>query len=440
MKTSGVGMGEAWETRLGWSGRLIWRLAAELWRGEWSLRAKGLVFTTLLSLAPLLAVSFSVLKAFGVHYQLEPLLGNALHPLGAKGVEISRAFAGFVENVHAGVLGAFGVALLLYTVVAMIQQLEEALNAIWQLRRERPWPRKLFEFISVILVGPVLILSAAGVADSVFGSPLTQRLMAESGLALFFAIGGDAWPVLLVMGTFTAIYLWAPNTQVHPLPALGGGAAAAVLWHTCGWLFSIFFVDNGNYSTIYSAFASWILFLLWLYVGWLIVFTGAAVAFHLQHPSVLREEDPAGSAPSVSLAGAFREKAGLHLLARLAESAYRGEPPHTAESLARGLQLHAQPVEDLLRLFVAAGLLHETGEEPPCYVFVRPPDAISLQEVIEALRGSCSEMAWMQRLPPHPIIDPLEAQCRLALERSLAGKSLRDLAAGGETPREGASS
>ncbi len=118
--------------------RTVWLLGRELTDGQLTMRAMSLVYTTLLSLIPLLAVSFSVLKAFGVHNQIEPVLLNLLEPLGTKGVEITATIIGFVENMKVGVLGAVGLGLLLYTVVSLMQKVEESFNYIWHVSQHRP--------------------------------------------------------------------------------------------------------------------------------------------------------------------------------------------------------------------------------------------------------------------------------------------------------------
>ena len=106
----------------------------DLMGGMITLRAMSLVYTTLLSLVPLLAVSISVLKGFGVHDQLEPTLVHLLAPLGEKSVEISAKIVGFVENMRIGVLGALGLAMLIYTAVSLIQKIEAAFNQTWRLK------------------------------------------------------------------------------------------------------------------------------------------------------------------------------------------------------------------------------------------------------------------------------------------------------------------
>ena len=98
--------------------RVTYVVIRDLLGGELNLRAMSLVYTTLLSVVPLLAVSFSVLKAFGVHNQVAPLLEEFLRPLGPKGIQLANDVVGFVENVNVGVLGAVSLALLIYTVVS----------------------------------------------------------------------------------------------------------------------------------------------------------------------------------------------------------------------------------------------------------------------------------------------------------------------------------
>ena len=85
-------------------------MVQDLMEGQLTLRSMSLVYTTLLAMVPLLALSFSVLKGFGVHNQLEPILLNFLAPLGGRGVEITHRVIEFVDNIKVGVLGTLGLA------------------------------------------------------------------------------------------------------------------------------------------------------------------------------------------------------------------------------------------------------------------------------------------------------------------------------------------
>ena len=102
--------------------RIVHCLIRDISEGQLTLRAMGLVYTTLLAMVPLIAVSFSVLKGFGADNQVEPMLLGLLEPLGDKGVEITSKVVDFVDNINFAVLGSLGVALLFYTVVSLMQK------------------------------------------------------------------------------------------------------------------------------------------------------------------------------------------------------------------------------------------------------------------------------------------------------------------------------
>ena len=132
-------------------------------RGQLSLWAMSLVYTTLLSLTPFLALGFSLLKALGVHNSLEPVLIEALRGLGpAQAKQVSDTVVTFVSKVEVGVLGSLGVALLLYSAVSLIQKVEGAFNEVWQVENPRGISARLTEYLAVLTVGPALVFTALG--------------------------------------------------------------------------------------------------------------------------------------------------------------------------------------------------------------------------------------------------------------------------------------
>jgi len=142
-------------------------LVRDLVDGQLTLRAMSLVYTTLLSIVPLLALSFSVLKAFGVHNQIQPMLLRFLEPLGENGAEIAHNIIEFIQRMNVGVLGAVGLVLLLYTAISLMQKIEESLNYIWHVHRPRPLADRFSRYLSVLLVGPILVFSALGITATV---------------------------------------------------------------------------------------------------------------------------------------------------------------------------------------------------------------------------------------------------------------------------------
>ena len=215
-----------WQARFVWLGRLIYALARDLTQGYLTLQAMSLVYTTLLSLVPLLAVSFSVLKGFGVHNQIEPVLLSALAPLGERGTEITRQIIGFVDNMQVGVLGSVGLALLIYTVIVLIQKIEEAFNYTWRVHRPRSFTQRFSRYLSVLLVGPVLFFSALGLTASVRSTAFVQMVMAIEPMGSLLEWAGRLVPFLMISLAFAFVYVFVPNTRVRLRSALIGALAA----------------------------------------------------------------------------------------------------------------------------------------------------------------------------------------------------------------------
>ena len=299
-------------------------LLRELINGEITLRAMGLVYTTLLSITPLLALSFSVLKGFGVHNQLEPLLLQFMAPLGTKAAEVTKQVLGFVDNIQVGALGVVGLVTLLYTVLMMMQQIENAFNHLWQLPTNRSLHKQFSKYISVIMVAPIILFTMFGLMSSLSHTAIAEQLSSHSSWNNLLQL----IPVLLVIAVFTFIYIFIPNTRVKFLPALGAGVIAGVAWQTGGWLFAAFVVNSGPQTAIYSVFAGLFLFMLWMYIGWIIVLLGARLAYYFQYPEAVFQ---VGQADNLSLES--RELLAAAVLREIALGFNQGCPPLGLEEL-----------------------------------------------------------------------------------------------------------
>ena len=259
--------------------RLIHASVREFHERDLPLWATSLVYTTLLSLVPLLAFSFSVLKGFGVHNQIEPFLSQFLAPLGTESNEITHRIIVFVEKVNVSVLGSLGLATLIYTVISLVQKIEDALNHIWKIEKTRSFTRRFSDYITILLIGPVLMFTAIGLTATVSSTTIVQKLMSIEPFGTAIYIAGKLVPYLFVTITFTLIYILLPNTKVRFGSALLGGVVAGILWQTAGWAFTYFIASSTRYPAIYSSFAVIILFMIWLYVNWLILLVGAEISF-----------------------------------------------------------------------------------------------------------------------------------------------------------------
>ncbi len=384
-------------------------------------RAAGLVYTTLLSLVPFLAVMFSVLKAFGVHHQIEPVLAQALEPLGPKGEEVTGTIIGFVDNLKIGVLGAVGIAGLFYTTYSLIDKIEQALNAIWLVRQGRSWSRKFADYLSAVLVGPVLIVTAFGLLASVQSNTLVQHVLEIEPLGYLMVWAAKLMPFVMLCGVFTFLYKFIPHTQVRITSAFVGGIAAAILWGIAGELFAKFVAESAKYSAIYSGFAVLILFLLWLYTGWLIVLIGAQFSFFHQHPTaylsrLLWQQKTQG----------FRERLALTLLTLLTRRHMEGAPPLAPPELAIELNLPVSLVEEQVDHLVEDGLVGLLNK-PEGVSLIKPPELISVKEVLDAVREGSPDDARIPLDDGDPILSVLRRRDE-AVEKALAGHTLQSLA------------
>ncbi|MEQ8860329.1 MAG: YihY/virulence factor BrkB family protein [Pseudomonadales bacterium] len=359
--------------------QMIWAIARDLAEGQITLRAMSLVYTTLLSLVPLIAISFSILKGFGVHNQIEPLLLNALEPLGERRDEIAANILNFVDNVQVGVLGSVGFILLFYTVVSLMQKIELAFNDMWQISGTRTFAERFKDYLSVIIVGPVLVFASLGITATVMSDPLMERVTAIQPLGTILEFVGRLVPIFMVVLAFTFIYMFVPHTRVRIGPALTGGLVAGVLWNALGWLFAGFVAQANRYTAIYSGFATPILFMIWLYVGWLILLVGATIAFYRQHPEYL-----SGRQLNRHFSHADFERLALRAVRFIGERFYHGGPAPDADVIADALQVPANAIEYAVEPLERRGLVASNDQLPPGYLPGCPWESASVHDVLEA--------------------------------------------------------
>lgn len=409
--------------------RYVYAVLRDVVEGRLALHAASLVYTTLLSLVPLIALAFSVLKGFGVHYRFEPFLETLLAPLGEQAPEITGRLMLFVENVNVGVLGAVGLALLFYTAISTVQKVETAFNDIWHVRAERPLARKFTDYLSVLLIGPVLMFSAVALAGTVIASEPVRQLGAYAPVAVLLEIAGRLLPVLLVAATFAFLYKFLTYTRVALVSAAVGGVVAGLIWLVAGWAFATFVAGTGSYTAIYSAFASLILFLLWLNVNWLILLIGSSIAFYHQHPQYM----PLGSGPAI-LSNRCRERLALAAMQAIGRAQYAGEPPPTAAELRDRLRVPEETVQRVLTALAGDGLLTTTNDVPPRWVALRAYDATELKVVLDAVRRAGEQRGLeLGRIKADALLGEAEARLNAAVDRALEGWSLKDLIVGPET-------
>jgi membrane protein len=400
--------------------RYPYALARDLMTGDLNLRAMSLVYTTLLSIVPLMAFCFSVLKGLGFHRDLEPLIYEFFRPLGDRATELTDRVIGFVENVQGGVLGSLGLVFLVWTVISVIQKVEESMNHIWHVERVRSFGRRFSEYLSLMIVGPILMVGAFGLIASLTTHTSVRWLMGHEPFGSMLVMAGRLGPWFLVSAWLAFLYSFVPNTRVRFVPALIAGVVAGGAWVAAGFGFTQLVAYSTRMMAIYASFAILLLVLMWVWLNWLIMLLGAQLAFYLQNPQYLRTGQR-----EVQATGRLRERLALSVMFLVARSFEAGDRRWTVNELSNELGVPSGALGPVVDTLERCGLL--TGTEDEAFVPGRDLDAIALSEVLNAVRdGRAGRAAMLRRARIVPAADAACDAVEEAIREKLGRRTLKD--------------
>ena len=358
-------------------------LLRDLLGGQLNIHATGLVFATLLALIPLVAFSFAILKGFGAHRELQPLIYEFFSPMGSAAGALTQKVMDFADRVRGGVLGSVGLTLLIWTLIGTLKRIEDSLNFVWHVEHPRSFMRRIAEYFALLVIAPVLIGALVGMAQ------LTSANGAVRALAQLPVLGGlgrglvAIMPMVFVSGVFAVVYSLIPNTRVQHVPALVGGVAAGILWVTIGKLFTSIVLISTRLTIVYAGFAIFIAALIWIYFSWLILLLGAQLSFYVQNPSYLRIglREP-------RLSNAETEQLAFGVMYLVARSHLRGGPRWSVNAIAAQLAIPGVVVTRIVDALEAGGLLVTTEQEE--LVPGRDAGYIRLQDILAVARAANS--------------------------------------------------
>jgi membrane protein len=372
---------------LGWTLRILrypYAVIRDLWRGAINLRAMSLVYTTLLSLIPLLAFTFAILKIFGARRDLQPVVFEFFRPVGGQAAqELTSMVLGFADRVSTGVVGSVGFALLAWTLLGTIKKVEDSFNFLWRVEQPRSFARRVAEYLTLLVIGPLLLVGFIGLSHIalasapvrlVEGLPALQKLT-EAGIALA--------PYLMVSAIFTVLYLFIPNTKVRWRPAVIGALTAGVLWAAVGKIFASFVVYSIRLTIVYAGFAFIVAGLLWTYFGWLILLAGAQLSFYIQNPTYLRL-----GLQELRLSSVELEQLALKLMYFVGRTHLTGGKRWTVNALSIELGLPGIAVAQMASALEKSGLLIVTEEDE--LAPARDIGRITVYEILEIARNQRS--------------------------------------------------
>ncbi|MFP4451906.1 MAG: YihY/virulence factor BrkB family protein [Desulfobacterales bacterium] len=363
------------------------------------LRSSALSYSTLLAVVPVLAIGFSMLKGLGLETRLEHVLVGYLT---AEQEELGSKIIEYITHTDFKALGALGTGVLIYAVIMMLSNVEGAFNDIWGVTRNRTLIRKISDYISVLLLGPLLIVISMAMITSLSSNTVMQTLSQYRIFRDFFILFDMVIPYLALWLAFTAMYILMPNTRVRFVPALIAGAVCGTVWQLAFEVYTGFNIGVARYNKIYGTFAALPIFIVWIYISWVIVLLGAKISNAIQNIRTYQLEfKGSGTSPGQ------RQVIGLYIFYEIARHFHMGLSPPEAEEISRRLSVPLRQVQEISDIFCEKGLLRQIEGTEQAFQPATDLRRIRASDIFNAVRDH-GQSPW--QIPEHaknPAIEDL---------------------------------
>jgi len=391
-------------------------------RDRCMLRASALTYASLLAIVPLLALTFALLKAFGVQNALEPLIFEKLN-VGSQ--EIVTSLLAYVQNTQVGRMGVFGLLFLLIAVVSLLSNIEDSFNHVWGVKGLRPLMRRFADYLSVLMVGPVLLIAAISMTSFLTSNQLVQRLLDMQVLGTLILTLFKFGPYLLMWIAFAILYVFMSNTRVEWSSAFAGGILGGTLWQLAQWSYVNFQVGVAKYNAIYGTMAALPIFMVWVYLSWNIVLLGLEFSYARQNLRAAGRDLRGTEVNRNSF-----EQVALTLLLLLAARFEKGEPPLGHEQLAYQLSLPPRLCVFILDKLEELGFLSEVcfgSNNRRRYQLGRSAENLSLADILNGLDAQGIALPMRDQHSAAQLAAEVLAEIAELRQQKVSQQSLRSL-------------
>ena len=349
------------------------------------LQASALTFYSILSIVPLVAMAFGIAKGFGFQNLLEKQL---LEKFPGQEEVMTRIFdfaRSLLENTKGGMIAGIGIVFLLWTVIKLLSHIEGSLNDIWEIKTPRTYVRKFSDYLSIILISPILVIMSSSV--SVFIT--TQIALITEKVALIGVFSPVIFvmlkllPYCLVWILFIFTYILMPNTRVNFSSGFVAGIIAGTIYQIAQLSYIYFQVAMARYNAIYGSFAALPLFLIWIQLSWMIVLFGAEISFSYQYVDTYEFEPDCRQ-----ISPAFKTLLTLNIAHLVISTFSKGGMPLTASNISYTLEIPIRLVQQILDELGEAGIFSnsDTKENKElAYQPARDINTITIKSIIDAL-------------------------------------------------------
>ena len=353
-------------------------------------KASALTFYSLLSVVPVAAMAFGIAKGFGFDNKFEQVLVTRFSGQEEVMNWIIQFSRSFLENTKAGLIAGIGVVILFWSVMKVLGNIENSFNDIWEVKKSRAFVRKFSDYLSMMLIAPVLLFLSSGI--TVFIETQLEQIAASYEVigmispVLFFLI--KLIPYVLVWLLFTLVYIIMPNTKVQFKSALVAGIIAGFIFQIIQWGYLYFQIGVSQYGAVYGSFAAFPLFLIWLQISWLIVLFGAEISFASQNIHRYEYESD-----TVNISNSYKRTLTLLICQYIVKNFSIGDSAYTSTQISKQLQIPIRLVRQILYELEESRILVETVSENSKEQACQPAidiNKLTIQYVLNAIdrRGS----------------------------------------------------
>lgn len=349
------------------------------------LRASALTYYSLMSVVPVAAMAFGIAKGFGFEKLLEEKILGGLPGQEEVAQQIIGFARSFLENSRGGLIAGIGIVALFWTVIKVLGNIESSFNDIWGIRAARTAGRKFGDYLSIMLICPILIIMSSSVTVLVTSqiTLIVEKLafLGPVGDAVLFSL--RVLPYAVIWIVFTFIYKFLPNTRVQLKSALIAGIIAGTSFQVVQLIYIYFQVGVAKYGAIYGSFAALPLFLIWLQLSWLIVLFGAEVSFAEQNVETYEFE-----ADCLKVSHSFRELLSLNIAHLCVKKFRQAEKALSADEVSHELEIPVRLVRQILFELVEVRVLSEVkldDRETMAYQPARDIEDLTITNVLNQL-------------------------------------------------------
>ncbi len=395
--------------------------------GRIHLRASALTLYSLLGIVPVFAMAFGIAKGFGFEKTLQKNLLERFHGQEEVVIKVIDFANSLLEATKGGLIAGIGLVVLIWAVLRVLRDVENAFNDTWGIEEVRSFGRKFSDYLTIILICPILLVMSGSVTVFIHAqvTTITERVALLGYFSQFIFFLLRFLPYCVIWGLFSFVYILVPNTKVNFRSGLIAGVIAGSIYQIVQWGYVFFQVGVAKYNAIYGGFAALPLFLIWLQMSWIIVLIGAEISFAHQNVDTY-EFEPDSEHINLS----FKRLLSLLIAHLLIKHFANGEKPLTAQQISHSLEIPVRLVRQILFELFHSGIMSEVktaNEKEQAYQPAFDIHRLTIAHVLEALDQRGVESIPVAQSRELGVLSEALEGIRETIAQSPANRLLKDI-------------